>query len=418
MNEAARRELQVLRKVAKLMPRGISGANWSRVAPQAADLSLLGQLIRDTYGEDRMAEIATQFDSDEYWMDDVAKRLYEDLERVLHGHPLLHKTAVAVFPNLMTTAISADLEDGTYGIAVNWGMIHVSNRLALALMLAADCPDEKGKLAYESALRLSRIHGAAEFYSELAGMRDVVSVPFLVAAGAPAGLVHRFFALHEFGHIALGHFEAPATDDDTQAHVREFAADVFAIDALLRSTESHAVMWNNALFICAFFCFLGDHEANIGEVICPRHPAPRDRSAYIFSYLCDVMGPPGNDAFNWMQLTFNSWKGLYMAEIPMTIYGDSALLASVFQGEQELIADGIKVQLKGVKRQLGMTAEEMAINVAISVVTGLPVNMLASYLYEKFCQGGKHPLRFEDEVLSELAEIRAHLETLDTPKDN
>lgn len=428
MHDALQREIQVLREVATKSAQGIALARNMMPSSSHQLKEEVARIIHRNYNEDRSTEIHEHLGDLKHWLVELESDLFYDLQTYCGDEEKLNRCALAFFPNMTTNACAFPIDNHGYGIALNYGMLFVADRIAHAILLEDDCPDDRAERAYNTAKTLFLAATVEEFDEALRGLIGIGSTELLVTSGAVASLIIRFVALHELGHVCLGHVDQAqmtfnaiegsvtygsiASDGVALAEL-ELAADKFAVDRLLKRTTAHEVMWNNALFLCGFFYLLDHIEQQIGRAICPYHPSPRERANAIEDYLKSRIGGPSNDAFSWLKVIFNKWNGGYMSEIAFSVYTrkpDDVL--AIFEGDDELVTDGLRIHARGVTRQFGMTTEEVVMNFAISLVSGVPAGLVANYLFLKFAKSGDNTLRFDDKVIKRLDEIEAHISSL------
>ncbi len=330
---------------------------------------------------------------------------------------------LAVVKNGGITAFS--VREGEYAIGLNEALLHTPNLLILAIFLAAEGLKKESALFYRSAINLFESNDQIDFAGSLDDIKGIAPDELCVQGAAAHSILLRFFTLHEFAHIELGHVdlfqmdlnstegEASYTINSSnvnQIYECEQLADIFAIDQLLKNTQSSEVMWNNALFICGFFYFLEHIEEKRERNISLYHPPPGVRAREIEKYLLSRIGPQTNEAFHWLNWVLQTWKGNFVEKINLSIYSqDPSSIIKLFEEESTLMCDGINVELLGSNQLLGMSVTEVVINVAISFVAGIPASVVANYIYDEFIKNGKDVLRIEDCILSSREELEEFL---------
>ena len=100
-----------------------------------------------------------------------------------------------------------------------------------------------------------------------------------------------------------------------------------------------------------------------------------------------------------------------MPEISLTIQTENADKAlEVFKGERVLNASGMKIELQDTVPMPGMLMEEVVINLAISLVAGVPSSMLATYIMAKFSNDGENLIRMNEKLVKDVQELQLQLQ--------
>lgn len=294
--------------------------------------------IQATFGEDLQPQIAQHAWDMPYWMEQIETRLYEDLTDYCttpSERHALRQVALAYLPlqnaNACAMPVDSPTEGGLYAIVLELGLIWMSFQLTQALLLAAEGWDAAAHDTYQRVLRgyhAPQLAPAFRIWRDGGSMIDDERVS--LEAGAVSTVILRFVALHELGHVVLGHVERagmacvsqPKACEVRYAHAdalgqagtwaMEEAADAFAIEHMLARTGSAQQMWNNLLFIGLMFRFW-DH---LWRLVQPEgtpwpddqtHPPPLARLARITRQVEAALGPPPNESPLWAEQTFARW---------------------------------------------------------------------------------------------------------------
>ncbi len=390
---------------------------------------LIGEIILNKYNIDRKKELKENYNTPIYWFDELAKDLFKDLKNISNDEKL-SQCALAFIPDIKGNAISVNVErKQEYAIALNIGLIWLCMFIVQAIMLEHSSFDDRGKRVFILAKKLFLTTSSKEFHEILNKIQSISDEHSRVESGAIATVLLKFIALHEFGHIKLGHvdyFNRNLTitdkcgvetiynnDVSTHVHKEEFSADIYALDSLIKSASSKEVAWNQTMYIYAFFLTLESIEEDIASNICPQHPSPKERANSIFNRAGAVLGKPKNDLFIWINIVFNTWKGKYMKEIKFSIRTeDKKSLMELFQGDNELNVDGFLITYKGETKESGMTMTDIVLSFGISLVAGIPSGMVSAYLYDKFVKGGENIMNIEGDVVKGKDSLEKIIDTL------
>jgi hypothetical protein len=299
--------------------------------PAAAETtqSTLSHYIQATFGEDRREEIlAHSYDLD-YWLAQLEQGLYQDLENYCTAQELavLRQAAVAYLPIRNANGFCGHVPHAKecHVIGVHLPLIWVSFLLTQALLLAAENQGEQARKTYQIVLAGHRKDNfRASFQEWLESPPDIENTWLESEAGAVSSVILRFVGLHELGHLALGHvdqagicyaaesnevsYQHSATLGQTAVWAMEYAADRFAVDHMLAHTGGAEQMWNNLLFIGAFFRFIEHLEIIRGAPLSQDHPPPRQRLHALSRRVTEVLGPPPNDAQAWAESLLLEWR--------------------------------------------------------------------------------------------------------------
>jgi hypothetical protein len=119
---------------------------------------------------------------------------------------------------------------------------------------------------------------------------DDVQVEASAAQSSVVIKVMQFISLHELGHIVNGDFEImgfharfmnskpdvsinlPKDVDVEQSHEEEYAADLFALNALFDNDSSHISKWSSFYTIYYFLIWLDSIEKKLGQKLSNLHP--------------------------------------------------------------------------------------------------------------------------------------------------
>ena len=273
-----------------------------------------------------------------YWVEQLENDLYQDLrdccsveectkldQLALGFLPTLHCNA-CVFPVLgqqLAPELLPSPPQNIYVIGFNFGLFQVAGLLCEALLWESQNHPVEAKERYHRAIDLYFARTRKEY--ERAVLDDADELYLLKQhSGEIASLVLRFIALHELGHVVLGHADSldmqlNALNDDVEyvnanqyaaesILAMETAADKFAIEHMLKVSGSAEQMWNNTLFICALFLLLDHIESKLGRPISLNHPRPSQRAMSIAALVEEAIGPPLNDIMLWLPMTMQAWQ--------------------------------------------------------------------------------------------------------------
>ncbi len=393
----------------------------------------ISELILRKYGVDREAEAITHAHSMQYWIDQLEYDLYEDLRLLTNNDPLLAQCAIGYIPDIKGNAIAKKVCTGSYAIAINLGIVWLCFLFSQAILMEAEDEraDEMPKNVFLSALRAFSAMSSDEFYEEVKYCKEAAKLDLLISSAGIGSVILRFIGLHEFAHVKLGHadsfyrslsisadgvnteYQTTSSIDLSKLQLEELHADRFAVEKILEQSTCKETAWNSVLFICAFFHALQYIEDTQKRSICPEHPSPSTRSIEIINYCHAAIGPPENDAFIWLNIVFNTWKGNYMKDISFSVRTDNANeILGLFNNETTLYADGLRISIKETTVERGMTVEEVLINLSLSLVSGIPAGMVANYLYQRFSRNGENVLRIDEKLVKDVEELKILLEKL------
>lgn len=292
------------------------------------------QYLRATLGEDPGPQLVQHAWNLEHWLTQFERQLLDDLSDhclSAQDQQALRMSALAYLPLVEANACASPVPHapGQHFIAVELGLIWISFLLAEALLLAAEGWDEAAHDTYRIVLEGSRTSALRPAFSLwFVGSPLSRDEHISMQAGAVGTVILRFIALHELGHIVLGHVAeagmtcTPQTGQVSYQHAPELgqaatwameeAADDFALAHMLARTGSAQQMWNNMLFIGLMFRFW-DHlwrrahpETTPWSADCT-HPPPLARLERLTQQVQAALGPPPNDAPRWAELTFAQW---------------------------------------------------------------------------------------------------------------
>lgn len=337
MHPTAYQHLQEMRRSFNSDPVIPIPADSERLQMQEAQ-ARWARYIEATFGDDLRPQIAQNAWNMPYWMEQIAAKLYEDLRdycTTSDEQQTLHQVALAYLPlqnaNACVMPVPTVGADAPHAIALELGLIWMAFLLTEGLLLAAEGWDEAAHDTYQRLLhgyQQYRLAPAFEVWRE--GSALVSDERISLQAGAVSSVILRFVALHELGHVVLGHVARAGMSCSLQSggcdvrytHSAELgqaatwameeAADDFALAHMLARTGSAQQMWNNMLFIGLMFRFW-DHlwrrahpEATPWPADCT-HPPPLARLERLTQQVQAALGPPPNDAPRWAELTFAQW---------------------------------------------------------------------------------------------------------------
>lgn len=332
MNEQAREYILYLRQMLSLNRDRLHYSDIPTPPPDPERDAAMGEFLSSMYGRDHAAELREHGNDMTYWLDRYEQDLYDDLstycdeaeckalESVAVGYILrLQNNAFAVRP-----AEEWSLGKPVYAIGINIGMLWVCGSLCSSLLLEERQQSNEAHAAYLRALQQYQAATQADFFKTMKTdeLRDDDTLS--IKSGALASVILRFVGLHELGHVVDGGVEEAGMSfvpesgavtyvrnnflDDEAAHNMELLADRFAIDHMIATTGSVDQMWNNTLFISAFFHLLEHVEALQGKPICTYHPAPAVRRRALIDRVRECLGEPTQDVMTWLDQTMLSWR--------------------------------------------------------------------------------------------------------------
>lgn len=331
MNSPAQSHLDFLRLAFSRQTRALvydapQASGVTRLEPGRADV--ISELLLRQYGQDHQAELNAHGSDIRHWLARLEVLLREDLADYLGpvAETVLADVAVGLLPHMASNAFAMQVpgQPDAHVIGVNLGLVWVCDYLCEALLRAADGDESGGQTAYALANKMYLAQQQRQIDEAMAVSDRLKDDETSVRAGAVGSLVLRFVALHELGHVVRGHvgkagmalsmatgqLEYGRGDSLGAAavHAMEYEADAFAVECLLARTSGPTVMWNNLLFIAAFFRLLARIELERGQPLCPHHPAPQDRLEKIRDQVTRSIGPPPNDAWQWAIQKQNEWS--------------------------------------------------------------------------------------------------------------
>ena len=283
--------------------------------------------IKDHHGRDLSDEVLQHKDDLSAWLRLLIADLYDDLRAALGPtwEQRMDRVSMDFMPHLESDAFVAGLGEATEGpwaIGINLGLVWVNNAIADALLLASQGRESEARAAYLVAHRVYRAQTQRELHAAWQSF-PIVEDAMELEAGAIASVVLRFVALHEMGHAVLGHvgrmemgvrhdvgrrhYAKQTAGDQVMVRAMEREADLFALQRMIDVSLGPDRMWNNLLFIGAFFRLLAQVETRTGQLLCHYHPPPTERIDYLYQALCERMGPPPNDAWRWAEQLQEAW---------------------------------------------------------------------------------------------------------------
>lgn len=331
MNSPAQSHLDFLRLAFSRQTRALvyDTPQVSGVTPlEPARAQVISELLLRQYGQDHHAELQAHGSDIRHWLARLEELLREDLADYLGpiAEAVLADVAIGLMPHMASNAFATQVpvEPDAHVIGVNLGLVWVCDYLCEALLRAADGDESGGRVAYVLAKKLYLAQQQRQLDEAMAISDRLKDDAISVHAGAVGSLVLRFVALHELGHIVHGHVGqagmtlSMATGQlqygrgeslgTAAVHAMEYEADAFAVERLLARTSGPTVMWNNLLFIGAFFRLLARIELERGHPLCLYHPAPQTRLEKIHDQVTRAIGPPPNDAWQWAVQKQNEWS--------------------------------------------------------------------------------------------------------------
>ncbi len=249
-------------------------------------------------------------------MVDLANALHQDIAEGIEREylVLLENTSLLMMPlgSVDAFCTQRDLErkqlDGSV-IIINEGMFYGLLLLFKAVIMESL---DKELLNHRSSGRLDFRNSITFFlhqdFSLIKKLYYKVGAPQVESEingyqSAAATMILQFIALHEFGHIALGHFKQMDKNSEFinmfssssslsigQHHTLELAADNFALQALMRKSRSEQSMWANFYSIYLFFQWLDCIEQELGSPLSSLHPPPLKRANELRNLMGKLVG--------------------------------------------------------------------------------------------------------------------------------
>lgn len=304
-------------------------AEQTQAAPfDAARKKRLSDRLMSEYGRDHSQDLAHHAEDMGYWQTQLMSDLREDLQAALgpEGQAVLARTATDFMPHMHSDAFVAGFgqgPDAAWAVGVNVGLVWVANLVAEALLRASRGDELGARQTYAAAHALYLGQTQRALHAAWQTKPDTADELALEAGGIGA-VVLRFVALHELGHAVLGHagrwemglsestgqrrYGAAVAADAGTTQAMETEADRFALARMLAVSSGPQAMWNNLLFIAAFFRLLAQVEQRQGKPLCPYHPPPLQRIEALYQALAEHIGPPPNEAWVWAQTQQNEWS--------------------------------------------------------------------------------------------------------------
>lgn len=293
-----------------------------------ADRLAVADIISRRYGVDHREEIAEHGLDLAYWLGQTELNMYDDLARYIGSENavLLDRLALGFIPHLANNAFAEATPEAAdeYVIGVNLGLYWVSSLLAEALLRTAEGDEDGGLATYQGAIQIYLAQNQRQMHAAWNWRPHLDKLDFTVQGGALGSVVLRFVALHELGHITLGHvgrwrmaylpergrvqYGGAEALGLAATHAMELEADAYALDRFLEHTAGREIMWNNLLYIGSFFRLLA-HLERQGRIAASRHhPPPLLRLQRLHERTAAAMGPPPNDAWEWAKLVHEEWE--------------------------------------------------------------------------------------------------------------
>lgn len=225
-------------------------------------------------------------------LDPLAERIRKQSLRLVSEQDAeqLKHTVVGFLPTGIINACCVGGLSRGYVVAINYGLFFTANLLSIAFY----APDVTGELLQdvlesvepEEILRISvncAVKPSRENYAELERHYSYMTPELLGLAGAFASLIYHFVFLHEVGHICNGDvdngyalaifdYDSNKVEYINANHRREYAADKFALTALLKHTTDAVSAWVTFSQVEAFFQFLMYVERSRKISSPPTHP--------------------------------------------------------------------------------------------------------------------------------------------------
>jgi len=331
-NRNAQAYLAFLQAVAAEEPRSLVYRSMAESGAKPLDSArkqALAQMIDERYGVDHREEMAEHGDDIYHWLNQTEINLLEDLAKYAGTDQteVLNRLALGFMPHMASNAFAEAVAHAPEEkvIGVNLGLFWVGCLLAEALLRAADGDEAGGLATYKSAEEVYLAQSQRQLHAAWNGVKRHVDDAYSVQGGAVGSVVLRFVALHELGHVLLGHvgrwrmrflpeqgrvtYNVPQDLETSAEQAMELDADAFALSCLLTHTEGPEAMWNNLLFIAAFFRLMARLEAVQAIPPCEHHPPPLVRLGKLYDQTVLALGAPPNDAWEWAARRQNEWAG-------------------------------------------------------------------------------------------------------------
>lgn len=323
MDPASHRFLYALRQRTQAL---FGKVQWQLRPHDVAEDPWLGELedyLKRQFDVSEAETVRARVNDFEYWVHRLETDLYADLAALCPAkQDLLARCGIGFVALVQANAFAMPTPQtsGRFAIGVHLGLVWVNFLLAEALLTASSGEQQAALEIYQRALQG---YQKDQFRTALAHWWSVTregSVPEAAHAAAVGTVALRFNALHEFGHICLGHVDTAKMIADHNGHVHyveavtiglphvhalEFAADQFALQCMIDHRKSNETMWNNLLFINAQFRFL-QHAHGAGASA--THPSYSDRIAALTTELQRQIGPAPNDAPLWAEQCMVEWR--------------------------------------------------------------------------------------------------------------
>lgn len=278
----------------------------------SASKQALAQMIDERYGVDHREEMAEHGDDIYHWLKQTEINLFEDLAKYAGPDQagVLNRLALGFMPHMASVAFAEAVAHAPQEkvIGVNLGLFWVGCLLAEALLRAADGDEAGGLATYQSAEDVYLAQSQRQLHVAWNGVKRHVDDAYSVQGGAVGSVVLRFVALHELGHVQLGHVISDGMEPYA-VQAMELDADAFALSHMLKHTSGREAMWNNLLFIAAFFRLMAHLKAVQAETPREHHPPPLVRLNKLYEQTVQALGPPPNDAWEWAAQLQNEWAG-------------------------------------------------------------------------------------------------------------
>ncbi len=290
----------------------------------------LSERLKSEYGRDHSHDIAHHAEDMGYWQNQLKSDLRDDLQAALgaDGQAVLARTATDFMPHMHSDAFVAGFGQGAsaaWAVGINVGLVWVTSLVAEALLRASRGDEAVARQTYVAAHALYCGQTQRDLHAAWQASPDT-SDELAIEAGGVGAMVLRFVALHEMGHVVLGHagrwemgmredtgqrrYAAAVADDPASTQAMETEADRFALTRMMAISSGPQAMWNNLLFIAAFFRLLAQVEARQGKALCPYHPEPLQRIDDLYLALAQSMGPPPNEAWVWVETLQDQWSNV------------------------------------------------------------------------------------------------------------
>lgn len=237
-------------------------------------------------------------------MQDLANALHQDIADSIKNCHLdkLKNTSLIVMPLGKVDAFCTKVDlnrqplDGSV-IIINEGMFYGLHLLFKGLVLESLDNDllqyrRSGKSDFQHSLDFFLYRNSELLQNMHIKIGDAaIETEINRYQSAAATLILQFVALHEFGHIALEHFQqldkntefinifSSSSHNITQTHIAlEYQADAFALQGLMQKSHSEQSMWANFYSIYLFFIWLETIQQKQQMPLSQLHPAPGKRA--------------------------------------------------------------------------------------------------------------------------------------------